>query len=180
MNELHVRAMKAAKNYLLCEKELLSLLIEMDEKHIFYQLGFVARKTGRVVNLEEVFEALLDTYLKKNDPIQRAKRTFLRKGTLRHQPSTSKLGRHSIPAKIRHEVNLRDENRCTYIDNLGNRCSNTIFIHFHHEKPVSEGGVNTVSNLKILCSAHHAMLHFRNSPFPKNINSFAAGKMGVS
>ena len=295
MQGLHERAMKAAQNYLLCEKELLSLLIEMDEKKMFYQLGFsgmfnycltalkfsesqsgyfsqvakkakvvpelkkaivegglslskarritsvinsenhslwiekakqlsqkelerevcevnprsirdkvkplsqnrheiraslsdnvakklerardlLSRKVGKVVALEEVFDAILNTYLEKNDPIQKAQRTFLRKETLRQKASIHPtVGRQPIPAPIRHAVNIRDENRCTEIDALGNRCPNTKFIHFHHTKPISEGGINTVSNLRILCSAHHAMIHS-----PKNKFSFGVTKVDVA
>ena len=41
----------------------------------------------------------------------------------------------------------------------GTRCTATRFLHVHHIKHVARGGPNTVDNLRLVCSAHHTLIH---------------------
>ncbi|MBI2607164.1 MAG: HNH endonuclease [Deltaproteobacteria bacterium] len=64
-----------------------------------------------------------------------------------------------IPAGIEHEVAFRDGSRCRAILPNGARCESRRWLHVHHIKPVSTGGLNSAENLTALCSSHHGMQH---------------------
>ena len=66
-----------------------------------------------------------------------------------------------MPAKVFHQVQLRDQGRCCYTNEKGQRCSSKRFLEVHHLKPVSQGGNNDLINLMLLCSGHHKALHRR-------------------
>jgi len=69
--------------------------------------------------------------------------------------------RAPIPAVLKHQISLRDERKCAYINPNGERCGQTRWLEVHHRTPVSEGGGNTLENLITLCSAHHDWTHRR-------------------
>jgi hypothetical protein len=60
---------------------------------------------------------------------------------------------------IKHVVYLRDEARCTFKDETGERCTERKWLHLHHKLPVSKGGNNQPQNLVSLCSGHHDLVH---------------------
>lgn len=62
--------------------------------------------------------------------------------------------RNSIPPSIRRLVLARDRHRCQRPG-----CGNTKFLEVHHKVPRSQGGTNDATNLTILCSGCHALLH---------------------
>ncbi len=70
--------------------------------------------------------------------------------------------REVIPAYLRHQLQIRDQSHCTYVDSDGKRCSAKRYLEAHHIKPVSEGGKNTLENLMLLCSGHHKSIHSRS------------------
>jgi hypothetical protein len=65
-------------------------------------------------------------------------------------------GRH-VPAAVRRTVFVRDEARCTYMDNSGRRCAETRRLELHHLKAFAQGGEQTESNLTLRCRAHNAL-----------------------
>lgn len=67
--------------------------------------------------------------------------------------------REPIPANLLHQVNLRDQRRCTHVLPSGKRCNETRWIEIHHKIPVHQGGANTVANLTTLCGTHHRLCH---------------------
>ena len=69
------------------------------------------------------------------------------------------IHRKSLPAYVIHQVHLRDKGRCTYYDASGERCSSKRFLEIHHKKPISQGGDNSVDNLRLLCAGHHKVCH---------------------
>jgi len=116
--------------------------------------------------LEDVIVMMTQEYLKRHDPIQKAKRHIVKK-----QNRTSKtvwapklgaaqIGRQPIPAADLHRLNLRDDRQCTF-ESLGIRCKQKRWLEIHHIKPVREGGENTLENLTTLCSIHHDWTHRR-------------------
>ena len=134
----------------------------------------------RSLSLEEVLIELSNEYLNRNDPVVKAKRILVsaklvtKKGNgieagdlvqtdavkpVTLQASKSPLLRAAIPAKILHQVNLRDQRHCTHINELGIRCNQSRFVEIHHKIPVSMGGQNTLTNLITLCSSHHQFVH---------------------
>ncbi len=68
------------------------------------------------------------------------------------------LIRHSLPMKLKHQINLRDRGQCTQTKN-GERCQNKRWLDVHHQIPLSKGGTNELKNLTTLCWAHHRMQH---------------------
>lgn len=132
----------------------------------------VSQSRGRAVTLEETLEVLVGEFLKKRDPVERARRVIAKKGTApeanRADPSASKrtekdpeiqFHRAPIPASIRHAVHLRDGRRCAYRSPEGKRCGSSRFIDLHHRIPVAQGGRNEPDNLITLCRAHHRWEH---------------------
>jgi 5-methylcytosine-specific restriction endonuclease McrA len=63
-------------------------------------------------------------------------------------------GRH-VPAGIRRAVYARDEARCTYTSDSGQRCSETHGLELHHSTPFSRGGAHSQRNLTLRCRAHN-------------------------
>ncbi len=68
-------------------------------------------------------------------------------------------GRTPIPASIKHAVMLRDRGQCSHVDSAGRRCEQTRWLDHHHVVEVSRGGLNTPSNLRLLCRSHHQAVH---------------------
>jgi hypothetical protein len=127
----------------------------------------LSQKISKACSLEEAIDYLASEYLSKKDPVQKAEKILSRqKPNSKPQielssriVSPKRPPRLPIPAKIKHEVNLRDKNQCTYKGSNHSRCENSRWLHIHHVKPVAEGGDNTTNNLTTLCSAHHRYLH---------------------
>ena len=67
------------------------------------------------------------------------------------KPFTS---RTPIPSQLRHQVNLRDQGKCSEPG-----CNQERWLETHHIIPVSQGGQNTLENLKTLCFSHHKLEH---------------------
>jgi hypothetical protein len=69
-------------------------------------------------------------------------------------PPSAPRGR-TIPAPVRRQVALRDQNRCTFIGSTGKRCDSTWQLEFHHRHPFARGGPTTVENLTLYCRHHN-------------------------
>ena len=63
-----------------------------------------------------------------------------------------------VPAKVEHEVSLRDRGECQWVSG-GKKCLSQRRTQIHHIVPVSEGGRSTSENLVTLCYFHHDMQH---------------------
>jgi hypothetical protein len=144
--------------------------------------GLLGQKLRRGATLEETLEALVNGYLSKHDPTERAKRQLLRGklGTpsetsdaietgklqfsrtaaeLRVSKSGGRPGRRPLPAATKHRVYLKFQARCSHVDRNGERCCETKFLEIHHLRPLHAGGDNRLENLTLLCSGHHRGLH---------------------
>ena len=109
-----------------------------------YALHFKELKPYRT--LEELFELVLESYLKKNAPEFRALDL--------NASSKNPEGRH-IPAKLRTRVLKQDNYSCSYVSQDGTRCSARHDLEIDHIVPYSLGGLTEASNLRTLCSAHN-------------------------
>lgn len=131
-----------------------------------------SQKQRRSVRLEEVFETLAESYLHKNDPVEKAKRATIRSSSALAHPveksstwkesskSQSRQKRRPLPARQTHQVYLRDKGRCQHINtHTQTSCGQTRYIEIHHKKPLSLGGGHELQNLITLCSEHHKMAH---------------------
>jgi len=63
-----------------------------------------------------------------------------------------------IPAKVAHQVSLRDRGECTFTGAHG-KCRESRWVDVHHLTPVSQGGTSVLDNLTTLCASHHRYLH---------------------
>ena len=69
--------------------------------------------------------------------------------------SIKKTSRY-ISAKIRKQVWLRDEGRCTYTcSQTKRRCNSQHFLQVDHIQPYALGGSHEIKNLRLLCASHN-------------------------
>lgn len=154
----------------------------------------VSTQTRKPATLEDTLEALVEHYLEKKDPMEKAKRVHARE-QMKAQQAKTEVGpapatnvesttypqlapgqvesdlrgqqaqvaqsgeRTRIPANLTHQVNLRDGQQCTHIDDNGKRCTSRRWLDIHHVHPIYLGGTNSLENLTTLCKAHHKMTH---------------------
>lgn len=104
------------------------------------------------LTFETVFAALIEEFLRRNQPAERQ---------LRRERSAARADhaalRVAIPLRTRDAVFTRDHGRCTFVGSDGKRCDETIRLHIDHVKPVACGGSNDVSNLRLLCAQHNRL-----------------------
>jgi hypothetical protein len=60
-----------------------------------------------------------------------------------------------VPAAVRRAVFARDQGRCTYAGDLGQRCRETSGLELHHARAFARGGEHTEENLTLRCRAHN-------------------------
>ena len=70
----------------------------------------------------------------------------------KRRPTASK--RH-VPAAVKRAVWERDQGRCTFVSESGQRCSSRALPEFDHIDPVARGGEATVEGMQLLCRAHN-------------------------
>ena len=112
-------------------------------------------------DLEETMQKLLDCYLERHCPLEKAKLVVQKKARPKGcflRPKTQ-VRRRPIPSGIKHQVMLRDQGQCTFVHPPHGRCSSRRYLDFHHKRPVAQGGGDSVGNLVLLCSGHHQAWH---------------------
>lgn len=111
----------------------------------------------------DVLKAMGRAYLKKHDPLEKAKRA---KSVL-PQLESIPVGRN-IPARLKHALSLRDQRKCQI-----KSCENRRWLDVHHLRPISRGGTHSLDNLTTLCSAHHRIWHQGRSHPPVDRRTLA-------
>ena len=108
---------------------------------------------GRDASLSASVIAAAKTYLRRRDPVPKARRA--------HERRTFKVAprRAPIKAEAKHEAVARDGGRCAFVGAGGKRCDSDRWLHLHHVVPVARGKTNDPTNLVCLCSEHHALVH---------------------
>ncbi len=129
---------------------------------------------GKALGLGAALEASVDEFLRKHDPVEKAKRAIERRKQKREakqeesQQDPSKqteLCAHRVPKRIpltaeqKHQVFARDQGMCTHMGQNGRRCDSDRWLQLHHIVEVSRGGSNELENLTTLCSFHHDLVH---------------------
>ena len=104
------------------------------------------------VNLEVLFEEVLEAYLDKKSPTRRQARREKRK----QAKKATKQSRY-IPAETRDKVTIRDGSRCSYVAPNGERCNCTHGLQMDHIDPYGMGGSNELENLRLLCGTHNRL-----------------------
>jgi hypothetical protein len=72
-----------------------------------------------------------------------------------HRSRGTGTGPRRIPAAVRRAVWRRDEGRCTFETDQGQRCEARARLEFDHVEPVARGGRATEANLRLRCRAHN-------------------------
>lgn len=121
------------------------------------------------ISLDEALDLVLDEYIKRHDPEEKARRSKTRPAA---SPNASYEELHTVSypvlhlkkrkplrAHVKHQVIARDQNRCTFQIKPGLRCAHTKYLEIHHIIPRQDGGQDHSDNLTTLCSAHHKQLH---------------------
>jgi 5-methylcytosine-specific restriction endonuclease McrA len=144
--------------------------------------GLLGQKLRRGATLEETLEAMVDVYLSKHDPNERAKRQLMRgklstpsepsnaietgnvqfsriAAEMRASNSPLRATRRPLPAATKHRVHLKFQSRCSHVNQRGERCHETKFLEIHHLRPLYLGGSDRLENLTLLCSGHHKGIH---------------------
>jgi hypothetical protein len=67
-----------------------------------------------------------------------------------------------LPVALRRAVNVRDENRCRFVDAQGRRCPERHDLEYHHRVPFGVGGARTLANVCLMCRAHNQYLADRD------------------
>ena len=167
-------------------------LSKEDYQKLIRAKGLASKKSQQALGLGETLGILIEEYLKRQDPVVKARRIMARqkssvqKNLKSNQQENSELlclhkvqvtksqfdksGRVRLNAIQKHHVFNRDEGRCTFQDATGKRCSNEKWLHLHHIKPVHLGGSNAVENLTTLCSFHHDLTHQLSLPIEGQTN----------
>ena len=99
--------------------------------------------------LESIFLAALDSLLDSVDQARRKPRPDA--PSRPHDEQTRR-----IPEWVKHKVRARDEERCAYVSDAGDRCGERRFMQFDHIVPWSLGGrSDDPANVRQLCGAHN-------------------------
>jgi len=106
---------------------------------------------------EEVLLRATEVLLDKVDPERKAERAVVSARKAKAKPPVATQTRQPIPAASKHRVALEQGYQCA-------ECESVRHLNYHHLKPVSEGGSNDAANLRLLCYAHHRVVHARKQP----------------
>ncbi|UCF06865.1 MAG: HNH endonuclease [bacterium] len=140
--------------------------------------SLLSSKYPKGINLEQLFQELLDEYLYHHDPKNRNKKRArdqskakkaqkdIIRSTARTEPprstysgDTARSINHSryIPKSIRDTVFERDGGRCTFVGEDGKRCNSDWNLQIDHIVPYARGGDNSSGNLRLLCAQHNLL-----------------------
>lgn len=123
------------------------------EEDLAFLREVLSQKRKGPASLKDLIAWMAKECRERHDPVRKAERS---KAISSGNP---KKGRQPLRANVKHPVMLRDKMRCTYVSPDGRRCEQRRWLALHHVVEVSKGGLNTVDNLRTLCSAHHKLVH---------------------
>ena len=69
----------------------------------------------------------------------------------------ARRGSRHIPASVRRAVFDRDGEQCSYRDDRGERCCETLGLEMHHRHAHALGGAATLDNLELRCRPHNTL-----------------------
>jgi 5-methylcytosine-specific restriction endonuclease McrA len=119
-----------------------------------------SQKTRSPASFEETLSEVLEFFLQRNDPVEKAKRNSKQiPEPVPGQAPLHRRARRYISANTKHQIHLRDQGRCAHKDKEGQRCGSRRWLEIHHQIPLSQNGSNGVQNLKTLCHNHHKLQH---------------------
>jgi 5-methylcytosine-specific restriction endonuclease McrA len=107
--------------------------------------------------LEPALDLLIDDVRKERFAVGRKPRRAVDQTNERlsgPQVQDSRPSRH-IPDAIKREVFERDEGRCTFVDDTGRRCADTVTVEFDHIEGFARNPRHDPSSMRLLCRAHN-------------------------
>jgi hypothetical protein len=138
--------------------ELKTSIDKETEQDIKALQDLLSQKLGKPAAISDVLKWATKFCREKHDPLLK-KTKPISSGNTKVSSGNVKPGRHNISSSLRTAVYQRDQRQCTYQDAKGNRCRQQRWLQSHHIKEVSEGGLNTIDNLRLLCHQHHRWVH---------------------
>ncbi len=158
------------------------------EKELSHIRDLVSQMKRAPASIEDALEYMKEAFLEKHDPVRKAQRAAARSSKSQaglgkaglpdnckeSQTDTRELSnrptrlstiamsagkRTTLPAAVKHSVNLREQAKCTYRGSGGTLCGQRRWVHLHHLVEVSRGGRHSSDNLMTLCAAHHRLVH---------------------
>jgi hypothetical protein len=61
----------------------------------------------------------------------------------------------TIPRAVKRGTYAKDEGRCRFVSAEGSRCTQRVFLEFHHVETYAKGGEATPENISLRCRAHN-------------------------
>ena len=125
---------------------------------------------GKIPVTVDVLMKAVEELLERRDPLRKAERAAAKASTEAlapdaradqrdsdGRPGASRPGtsRPAIPARVRHQVMLRDHAQCTWVNPDGTRCPERFNVEFDHVVPWRQGGGHSAENLKLACRLHN-------------------------
>jgi hypothetical protein len=101
--------------------------------------------------LEKVEKAKLGAAAKPR-PIRSGTDNRVRMADLIRTPA---LGSRDVPNYVKGDVSRRDDDRCAFVSKDGRRCTERVFLEFHHRQTYARGGPATVENISLRCWRHN-------------------------
>jgi hypothetical protein len=108
-------------------------------------------------SIEQVLELLADYFIEGEDPGLRRERRLKREAAAKTPVAPRNWDARHVPARVRDEVFVRDEGKCTFKRADGRRCGSDHLLQVDHIVPVARGGSGTPDNLRLLCAQHNRL-----------------------
>jgi len=106
-------------------------------------------------DLAQVFDKALDVLIAK---VLKERFAVGRKPRRAVAPGPVASGSHEAPDAMKREVYDRDEGRCAFVDEYGNRCPETGFLEFDHIEGYARTHEHDVKTSRLLCRVHNQLL----------------------
>jgi len=106
-------------------------------------------------DLEQIFEKGLDLLIAK---VLKERFAVGRKPRRESAPGPIVSASHEPPDPMKREVYERDEGRCAFVDEHGNRCPETGFLEFDHVEGYARTHVHDAKTGRLLCRVHNQLL----------------------
>lgn len=143
-------------------RELSELKVPVDQKteqNLEALKDILSQKMGKPATLAQVIAWAAEVTREKFDPVRKAQQA-VSSGRISLATTVQPMeGRRRIAAAVKHPVILRDDMQCTFLGRNGRRCEQKRWLDTHHITPVANGGLNTIDNIRMLCRAHHDLVH---------------------
>src|SRR5438105_15336677 len=105
-------------------------------------------------DLATVFEKALDALIVK---VMKERFALGRKPRRQPAPGPTSSASHDLPDPMKREVYLRDQGRCAFVDENGNRCPETGGLEFDHIDGLAQTHVHDVDRSRLLCRVHNQL-----------------------